>query len=159
MNIQDFLVQGEGHEEDKRQAWELFQQAFARQMKGELEEAVNLYKQSIATHPTAEAYTFLGWTYSFMGRLDDAIEECHKAIAQDPDFGNPYNDIGAYLIENYGYGHANSKSFAAVPQETLVSLGISEPEKVMQESVFLEGEQPPYDELYIKIYEEVQAGL
>jgi Tfp pilus assembly protein PilF len=34
-----------------------------------------------------------------MGRLDDAIEECHKAIAQDPDFGNPYNDIGAYLIE------------------------------------------------------------
>ena len=53
-------------------------------MKGELEEAVNLYKQSIAAHPTAEAYTFLGWTYSFMGRLDDAIEECHKAIEQDP---------------------------------------------------------------------------
>ena len=106
MNIQDFLVQGEGHEEDKRQAWELFQQAFARQMKGELEEAVNLYKQSIATHPTAEAYTFLGWTYSFMGRLDDAIEECHKAIAQDPDFGNPYNDIGAYLIEKGEFDEA-----------------------------------------------------
>ena len=99
MDVQDFLLQGEGREEDKRQAWNLFQQAFERQMKGALEEAVNLYKQSIATHPTAEGYTFLGWTYSFMGRLDDAIEECHKAIAQDPDFGNPYNDIGAYLIE------------------------------------------------------------
>ncbi|NGZ98965.1 MAG: hypothetical protein CV089_23130 [Nitrospira sp. WS110] len=99
MDVQDFLLQGEGREEDKRQAWNLFQQAFERQMKGELEEAVNLYKQSIATHPTAEGYTFLGWTYSFMGRLDDAIEECHKAILQDPDFGNPYNDIGAYLIE------------------------------------------------------------
>ena len=108
MNIQDFLVQGEGHEEDKRHAWELFQQAFARQMKGELEEAVNLYKQSIATHPTAEAYTFLGWTYSFMGRLDDAIEECHKAIEQDPDFGNPYNDIGAYLIEKGEFDEAIS---------------------------------------------------
>jgi Tfp pilus assembly protein PilF len=34
-----------------------------------------------------------------MGRLDDAIEECHRAIARDPEFGNPYNDIGAYLIE------------------------------------------------------------
>jgi Tfp pilus assembly protein PilF len=34
-----------------------------------------------------------------MGRIEDAIEECHRAIAQDPDFGNPYNDIGAYLIE------------------------------------------------------------
>lgn len=99
MDVQDFLLQGEGREEDKRQAWDLFQRAFERQMKGELEEAVDLYKQSIATHPTAEGYTFLGWTYSFMGRIDDAIEECHKAIAQDPDFGNPYNDIGAYLIE------------------------------------------------------------
>ena len=99
MDVQDFLEQGEGHEEDKREAWSLFQQAYERQMKGELEEAVNLYKRSLATHPTAEAYTFLGWTYSFMGRLDEAIEECHKAIAQDPDFGNPYNDIGAYLIE------------------------------------------------------------
>jgi Tfp pilus assembly protein PilF len=99
MDVQDFLIQGEGHEEDKREAWQLFQQAYECQMKGELEEAVTLYKKSIETHPTAEAYTFLGWTYSFMGRLDDAIEECHKAISQDPDFGNPYNDIGAYLIE------------------------------------------------------------
>ncbi|NGZ02712.1 MAG: hypothetical protein CV090_06645 [Nitrospira sp. WS238] len=99
MDVQDFLLQGEGREEDKRQAWALFQLALERQMKREFEEAVSLYKESIATHPTAEAYTFLGWTYSFMGRLDDAIEECHKAIAQDPDFGNPYNDIGAYLIE------------------------------------------------------------
>ena len=99
MDEQDFLVQGEGREEDKREAWQLFQQAYERQMKGELEEAVALYKKSIEAHPTAEAYTFLGWTYSFMGRIEDAIEECHKAIAQDPDFGNPYNDIGAYLIE------------------------------------------------------------
>ena len=99
MDVQDFLQQGEGHEEDKREAWVLFQQAYERQMKGELEEAINLYKRSLAIHPTAEAYTFLGWTYSFMGRLDEAIEECHHAIAQDPDFGNPYNDIGAYLIE------------------------------------------------------------
>src|SRR5690349_6449307 len=98
MDIQDFLVQGEGREEDKRQAWDLFQQAYEQQMKRELEEAVNLYKKSLATHPTAEAYTFLGWTYSWTGRIDEAIDECHKAIAQDPDFGNPYNDIGAYLI-------------------------------------------------------------
>ncbi|MBK9308162.1 MAG: tetratricopeptide repeat protein [Nitrospira sp.] len=106
MDVQDFLLQGEGREEDKRHAWDLFQQAFERQMKGDFEEAVNLYKQSIATHPTAEGYTFLGWTYSFMGRLDDAIEECHKAIAQDPDFGNPYNDIGAYMIEKGAFEEA-----------------------------------------------------
>ena len=99
MDIQDFLIQGEGSAEAKKEAWALFRQAYESQMKGELEEAVTLYKQSIDAHPTAEAYTFLGWTYSFMGKLDDAIEECHRAIAVDPDFGNPYNDIGAYLIE------------------------------------------------------------
>ncbi|MBX3237783.1 MAG: tetratricopeptide repeat protein [Nitrospiraceae bacterium] len=99
MDVQDFLIQGEGSDEDKRTAWQLFQQAYEQQMKGQLEEAVTLYKESLATHPTAEAYTFLGWTYSFMGRLDEAIDECHNAIACDPDFGNPYNDIGAYLIE------------------------------------------------------------
>ena len=106
MDLQDFLLQGEGREEDKKEAWSFFQRAYELQMKGELENAVTLYKQSIETHPTAEAYTFLGWTYSFMGRLDDAIEECERAIQVDPDFGNPYNDIGAYLIEKGEYDEA-----------------------------------------------------
>ena len=99
MDLQDFLQQGEGQEEDKIVAWNLFQQAYELQMKGKLEDAVQLYKQSLEAFPTAEAYTFLGWTYSFMGQLNEAIEECQRAISMDPDFGNPYNDIGAYLIE------------------------------------------------------------
>jgi Tfp pilus assembly protein PilF len=77
----------------------LFQQAYDRQMSGELDAAISLYRASIDIHPTAEAHTFLGWTYSFLGRLEDAIGECRKAIEVDPAFGNPYNDIGAYLIE------------------------------------------------------------
>ena len=81
------------------QAAQLFQEAYEAQMRGELDEAIGLYRQSIAVHPTAEAHTFLGWTFSFQGRLDDAIEECKKAIAVDPDFGNPYNDVGAYLLQ------------------------------------------------------------
>jgi Tfp pilus assembly protein PilF len=106
MDVQDFLIQGEGREEDKKEAWQFFQKAYEHQMKGDLEEAVDLYKKSIATHPTAEAYTFLGWTYSFMGRLDEAIEECRHAIQVDPEFGNPYNDIGAYLIEQGKFDEA-----------------------------------------------------
>ena len=79
-------------------AVELFQQAYRCQMEGELDEAIRLYRSSIECCPTAEAHTFLGWTYSAFGRYDDAIDECQKAISIDPDFGNPYNDIGAYLI-------------------------------------------------------------
>lgn len=80
-------------------AMKYFKMAYEAQMAGELDQAVILYKKSLEIEPTAEAYTFLGWTYSFMGRIEEAIEECHKAIAIDPDFGNPYNDIGAYLLQ------------------------------------------------------------
>jgi Tfp pilus assembly protein PilF len=41
----------------------------------------------------------LGWTYSFQGRLEEATKECLRAIEIDPDFGNPYNDIGVYLMQ------------------------------------------------------------
>jgi Tfp pilus assembly protein PilF len=83
-----------------------FQRAYEAQMAGRLEEAIEQYQQSIRLHPTAEAHTFLGWTYSFQGRHEDAIAECKIAIAVDPDFGNPYNDIGAYLIELGRYEEA-----------------------------------------------------
>src|SRR5215207_3518764 len=87
------------NEDPLEKARRLFQEAYRKQMNQELDAAVELYKQSLAIYRTAEAHTFLGWTYSFMGRLDDAIAECHKAIEADPDFGNPYNDIGAYLLQ------------------------------------------------------------
>src|SRR6058998_808616 len=80
-------------------ARELFQNAYQLQMQGDFELAAQFYKRSIELHPTAEAHTFLGWTYHFQGKLDEAIAECKKAIAVDPTFGNPYNDIGAYRIE------------------------------------------------------------
>jgi tetratricopeptide (TPR) repeat protein len=73
---------------------------------GKYEGAIRLYKQSIEVYPTAKAHTFLGWTYSFQGRLDEAIEECHRAIKVDPDFGNPYNDIGVYLMQKRQYDEA-----------------------------------------------------
>jgi Tfp pilus assembly protein PilF len=87
-------------EETRRHLAErFFNEAFRLQMKGQVDEAVELYQKSIESLPTAEAHTFLGWAYSLMGRTDDAISECHKAIEIDPTFGNPYNDIGAYLIQ------------------------------------------------------------
>jgi Tfp pilus assembly protein PilF len=66
---------------------------------GEYERAVEAYRASIADRPTAEAHTFLGWSLSYLGRIDEAIVQCKIAIQLDPDFGNPYNDIGVYLLE------------------------------------------------------------
>jgi len=85
---------------DRRsEAIEFWGKAQALQMQGDLDGAILLYKKSIEIYPTAEAHTFLGWTYSWQGRIDEAIAECHQAIEVDPTFGNPYNDIGAYLIQ------------------------------------------------------------
>ena len=87
-------------------ARELFQNAYKLQMQGDFELAAQLYKRSIELHPTAEAHTFLGWTYHYQGKVDQAIDECKKAIRIDPTYGNPYNDIGAYLIEQGDHAEA-----------------------------------------------------
>ncbi len=80
-------------------AYRLLEKAYERQRAGDFEAAVRLYKASIDERPTAEAHTYLGWTLSNMGKFDDAIEQCKTAILVDPGFGNPYNDIGSYLIQ------------------------------------------------------------
>lgn len=83
----------------KERALELWQAGYYQQMRGDLTRAIELYTESIELCPTAEAYTFRGWAFRHLDRIDDAISECHRAISIDPDFGNPYNDIGAYLME------------------------------------------------------------
>ena len=83
----------------KKRALDLWSEATRLQLNNELPRAIELYTKSIEIFPTAEAYTFRGWAYERMGRLDEAIAECRIAIEIDPGFGNPYNDIGAYLIE------------------------------------------------------------
>ncbi len=80
-------------------AMKYFLLAYEQQMAGELEAAIVNYRKSLAVERSAEAFTFLGWTYSFQGKLAEAIAQCHNAIAVDPEFGNPYNDIGAYYLQ------------------------------------------------------------
>src|SRR5881394_3127247 len=82
----------------KYEAKQLFQEAYQAQLAENYEEAIELYKRSIDTYPTAEAHTFLGWVYSFQKLYDEAIAECLEAIRVDETLGNPYNDIGSYLL-------------------------------------------------------------
>ncbi len=101
---------GTMHEDDvspaaKYEARQLFQEAYQAQLAQDYESAIELYQRSIETYPTAEAHTFLGWVYSFQNRYDEAIAECLEAIRVDETLGNPYNDIGSYLLakgDSYG---------------------------------------------------------
>ena len=83
----------------RQQAHLFWQQGYVLHLVGEYEAAIGTFRRSIEVHPTAEAHTFLGWSLSMLGRYEEAIAECERAIPLDPDYGNPYNDIGVYLIE------------------------------------------------------------
>ena len=87
------------NEISREKAMILFDRAYRHQMNQEFAVAIELYQKSIETFATAEAHTFLGWTYAMLNRYDEAIAECECAIEIDPEYGNPYNDIGSYLIE------------------------------------------------------------
>lgn len=83
----------------RKEARRLFDHAYEAHMDGSLVRARLLYRKSIDVFPTAEAFTFLGWALSADGRYEEAIESCRHAIEIDPELGNPYNDIGVYLLE------------------------------------------------------------
>lgn len=76
-----------------------WQAGYILHLQGDYERAIESFRASIAARPTAEAHTFLGWSLSHLGRIDEAIAQCKIAIRIDPEFGNPYNDIGVYLID------------------------------------------------------------
>lgn len=97
-------------------AKEFFDKGVILQKSGHLDRAAHFYKRSIDFKPTAQAHTFLGWIYSLKGNYDAAIDECLKAVELDADYGNPYNDIGAYMLQQNRYDEAKewlAKALAA----------------------------------------------
>lgn len=68
------------------------------QLAGEVDRAIALFTKSLSVFETAEAHTMRGGAYRFQNRLDSAVEECRRAIAVDPSYGNAYNDLGSYLV-------------------------------------------------------------
>ncbi|MDJ0838314.1 MAG: tetratricopeptide repeat protein [Acidobacteriota bacterium] len=66
---------------------------------GQVQAALQTFDESIGSFPTAEGYTYRGWAWSYAGDLKKAIGDCMRAIRIDKCFGNPYNDIGVYLMQ------------------------------------------------------------
>ncbi|GEM_PF-265892 len=90
----------------RREARLLWEQALQYQSEGNLSKAIEHYRLSLELVPTAEAHTYLGWAFSLVGNFDLARKQCLMAIDLDPDFGNPYNDIGVYLIHDFKFDAA-----------------------------------------------------
>jgi len=82
-----------------RRAKKLLQAGLEAVEDGDVEDARKKFRSSAQNHPTADALTYWGWMEHHCGNTDLAIELCEQAIELDPGFGNPYNDIGSYLIQ------------------------------------------------------------
>ena len=67
-------------------------------------------------------------------------------------------ESGKWLIENYSYGHSNRKSFAGVDKKTLAALGMSNPDKVVEQAVFPPPNDPEMEAKMTKLFEEIKAG-
>ena len=93
------MMEVEAAVSENPRAKELWEQGTQELMAGRIPDAIRLFEASLEVEPTAEGFTYRGWAISYLGLLDEAIEECKKAIVLDPDFGNPYNDIGVYLMQ------------------------------------------------------------
>lgn len=66
---------------------------------------------------------------------------------------------GKNLIEMYGYGHSNAKSFELVDAAVLDDLGITDPDTMMANSRFFGEIKPEVREKYIALFDEIKAGF
>ena len=85
---------------DYERARELWEEGVTELMSGRVHSSIDCFNQSLLHYPTAEGHTYRGWALSFLGMLEQAVQDCQRAIEIDPDFGNPYNDIGVYLMQS-----------------------------------------------------------
>ncbi len=68
-------------------------------------------------------------------------------------------ESGKNLIEQFGYGHSNQKSFEIASSERLTDLGLTDPVGLFAQGVFLEDVPPTIKEKYVTLFEQVKAGL
>lgn len=82
----------------RKRAKDLFDKGMEAVSRGNIHGAREAFRSSSEFFETAESLTFWGWMEFQLGDVEAAIKLCQRAILIDPDFGNPYNDIGSYLI-------------------------------------------------------------
>ena len=68
-------------------------------------------------------------------------------------------EVGAWIIENYGYGYSNKKSFDLVSDEVKVDLGMGDPEAFMADARYFREIPPATREKYIALFDEIKAGF
>ena len=74
--------------------------------RGFIDGAYEKFDQSYKLDQSADALTYKGWMLNIKGDPEGALKLCHQAIKLDPEFGNPYNDIGTILVAQKNFNDA-----------------------------------------------------
>jgi tetratricopeptide (TPR) repeat protein len=83
---------------DYRHSFHLIESGLRLVAEGKYELAREEFKKANRQFRSAESLTYWGWMEYQLGDIEKAVILCKKAIKVDPGFGNPYNDIGSYLV-------------------------------------------------------------
>lgn len=68
-------------------------------------------------------------------------------------------EVGVYMVNQYGYGHSNSKSYELVERSRLEELGIEDPDALLVRTTFFDEMPAEMRETVNGKFEEVKAGL
>lgn len=69
-------------------------------------------------------------------------------------------ESGVFMINDYGYGHSNTKSFDGFDDETLQSIGLSkDPKKILDEGHFMIPQTQAWESRMNALFEEIKAGF
>ena len=93
-----------------------------------------------------------GYTIMTSGDSSDDLIYDYLNAAMEP-------RAGQYLIEAYGYGHTNEKTYELVDEEILTALGILDPVALMAQGNFYDEIPPATREKMIVQFDEVKAGF
>ena len=68
-------------------------------------------------------------------------------------------ESGQYIIDNWGYPHANAKAFEVADQELIKTYGFDDVDKFFDGSLFFDSVDPALDAKMLKEFERIKAGF
>lgn len=97
----------------------------------------------------------LGWAEALM-LMKDRSGDTQKAY----DFVDAWLSAGTakWIIENYGYGHANMVGIEMASDIVKADLFMEDPERTLAEAFFIRNMSPKVLSRYVEIFENVKAG-
>lgn len=114
----------------------------------------NLKKQGIAVEMAVPKERMFTWVAGFVMHKNCKNDQAAYDLIDA--WTSPQS--GAWLMENYGYGSTNKEAYAVANADKLKSLGLADPEAVLNGSLFFKSLAPDIEKKYQTVFSEVQSG-